>query len=367
LFLAIGVLFIISTGWNALKETVPMPGTDTTQRELVSFFTRFLFLIFFLYFVRTERAIVACVVVFLALTVVVAGDALIFYVREGGIKRAAASFGMAENSNRFAFACLFATSILWFYRLHGRSRRLKILSFPLILFFPVMVLASGSRSGFLQLIILMVFAVKELGGWSVTRRVRSAILILCLGLLIFTLAPSRQLVRALTFRTEVDVVGGRSLQRRLERVYHAAQMIASDPVFGVGIGNFAQLSRSVDPAGGKPHNSYTWALTAGGFGVLFLYLRLFYLTYNQLKTAEAAASGALLGLVKAFRVNMVLFLVFTAFADFWLSELLYFMDGVAAGVMALQAGKAQVQQRSHEGIEPYSLSPRRVRAALSPA
>ena len=74
---------------------------------------------------------------------------------------------------------------------------------------------------------------------------------------------------------------------------------------------------------GHTHNSYLWALTAGGIGVFGLYLLLFYLTYRMLRQLERSGPQELLWLSKGLRVSLVLFMIFSAFADFWLSDFMY--------------------------------------------
>jgi O-antigen ligase len=113
-------------------------------------------------------------------------------------------------------------------------------------------------------------------------------------------------------------------------------MTADHPVFGVGLGNFQWAKAFYGLARGAPtHNSYLWALTAGGIGVLALYVLLFCVVYRALKKLERSGPPELLWLSKGLKVNLFLFLVFSAFADFWLSDFLYLLLGLTTCMTAL--------------------------------
>ena len=76
------------------------------------------------------------------------------------------------------------------------------------------------------------------------------------------------------------------------------------------------------------HNAYLWALTSGGIGILTLYLFLFFQTYLLIKKLERSGPPELLWLSKGLKVNLFLFLLFSAFTDFWLSDFLYLQIGL---------------------------------------
>jgi O-antigen ligase len=109
-------------------------------------------------------------------------------------------------------------------------------------------------------------------------------------------------------------------------------MIADHPILGVGIGNMAWVGRAYYGEGGDPHNSYLEAFAGGGMGVLALYLLLFYVTYRTLWKLERTGPRELLWLIKGMKVNLVLFLIFSAFADFWFSDFLYLIVGLTVAM-----------------------------------
>jgi hypothetical protein len=99
------------------------------------------------------------------------------------------------------------------------------------------------------------------------------------------------------------------------------------------------------------HNSYVWALVSGGVGALGLYLLLFYLTYQMLKELEKSGPRELLWLTKGLRVGLVPFLVASAFADLWHSELAYLIIGLTVAVMNLSRQRAREAGPRHSELQ----------------
>lgn len=352
IFLAIGILFLVSTWWSHFKYPITLlPALDESGRHMQLFFSRLVFLIFFLYFINTRRRIELTVWLVAGLIVAAALSAFHPLVSGGAVKRAAAAFSLADNANRLGFICLFATTFVWFYRTHGQRRRWKVLTLPLLFFLPVMALATGSRSAFLQTLILMALILKEQEGWSVAKRVRSLLLLVSVAFVLFAAMPTAQLMRATTFDPTVAAPGQQSLRQRITIIYDSLGMIASDPILGIGIGNFRWMEQAFYGRDVGNHNSYLWAFTSGGIGVLALYLLLFYITYWMLRRVERSGPRELLWLSKGLKVNLILFLVFSGFADFWLSEFLYLLIGWTVALTYLKPrqdqGLAPIRYRSN--------------------
>lgn len=336
IFLSIGFLFLISTWWSEFKYPVILfPEKDQTIRQLGEFFTHLGWLVFFLYFVTTRRKINVTVWLVVGLIVAAAVSAWVPFLKSGGAKRAAAAFSLAENSNRLAYISLFATSLLWFYRFHGQNLRWKAWTLPLLFLLPVTALIAGSRSGLLQMVTLAAFVIREQKGWSAIKRIYCVFFMGFIVLSIVALVPANYLVRATTFDSEVEAPGQASLQKRLQVVVGALKMVAADPVFGAGIGNYYWVAPTFFDTKGFTHNSYLWALAAGGIGVFGLYLLLFYVTYGMLAKLEDSGPLELRWLSKALKVNVVLFMIFSGFADFWLSDFLYLIVGLTTAMTLL--------------------------------
>ena len=69
--------------------------------------------------------------------------------------------------------------------------------------------------------------------------------------------------------------------------------------------------------------------------MLALYLLLFYVTYRMLSRLEKSGPRELLWLSKATKANLLLFLIFSGFADFWLSDFIYLIIGLAVAMTYL--------------------------------
>jgi O-antigen ligase len=341
--LAIGGLFLLSTAWNEFWGRVPwLPDMDSTNQELTIFAMRLAFLVFVFYFIDTPRRITLWAWLVIAFVVVAALSGIRDFAAGEGFRRAHADFGMASNANRLAHICMFATSLLWFYRTHGPDRRLRRLAIPLLFVLLMTVLYSGSRSGVLQLLVFAVLAIALQESWPLSQRLRSVALLGSLVVLLATVAPTAQLMRATSFDPQRAEQGQDSLKNRLNTVVAGVGVLAQDPLLGIGIGNFRSVKRTYYglPRQEGTHNGYLWAALAGGVGALALYLYLFYRTYRTLRALERSGPPDLLWLARGLRVGLILFLLFSTFTDFWLSEMFAVVIGLpmALSLIAARAG-----------------------------
>jgi len=339
LFLGLSLVFLAALAWSYLTQpAAPIAAVDETWRQVRLFVTRLGFLIFVLYFVRTPRQVTQTLFLLVLMILVSAGDALHPFLKGAAMDRAHGSMGLAENSNRLAFVAVFAASVIWFFRAYAPPRWWKPLTAPLLLVLPVTVLMTASRNGLLQLVLLGALALKEQKHWSPSRRMYSFLFLVAVGLVALVVVPSANLLRATTFDPTVVRPGQESLRNRFTTVVAALDMAARNPVLGVGPGNFRWRHQAEWGNDRETHNSYLWALTAGGPLFLLLYLLIFHRTYLMLRAAEGASPPHLVWVAKTLRVNLILFMLFSAFADFWLSEFLHFIVGLTVALYNLTAG-----------------------------
>jgi O-antigen ligase len=327
ILLAIGFVFILSTWWSSIKYPVTLlPHLDETAAMMRAFFTRFGYLIFFIYFIRTRKRIEFAAWLTIGLITAAAISALLGLYGASRAVRAAAdagTFALGEGANRLAHICLFAASLIWFYRSYGQSRALRFVALPLLFLLPAMALATGSRSGFLQLLVLAALILWEQEGWSAAMRARSLIFVGCVAIFLMVAAPATQLARVVTYSTAVGDPGGYSLVRRINTVFHSLELAASDPILGIGIGNFVWMQGAFYGLAKAEHNAYLWALMSGGIIALGLYLLLLYITYRMLRQLERHGPRELLWLSKGLRVGFILFLLASVFANFWLNTIFF--------------------------------------------
>jgi O-antigen ligase len=332
IFLAIGTLFLVSTWWSDFKYPEAFfPELDNTARTIEIFFTRLLFLVFFLYFMTTRQRIELAAGLVLVLIVLAA----ITSFMAGGSSRGQASFGLATNSNRLAFICVFGASLVWFYRSYAQTQTFKALTLPLLFFLALIALSTGSRSGFLEMIVLATLILKGQEGWTPTKRARSFLVLGAVVILLLVLVPAAQFMRATTFDPSVQAPGRQSLARRIDTASNLLEIIAAEPILGIGVGNFRWMHQTYYGDAHASHNSYLRTFAEAGIVAFTLYLLLFYVTYRMLKQVERSGCVELLWLSKAMKVNLILFLIFSAFADFWLNEFLYLIVASAVAMNRL--------------------------------
>jgi O-antigen ligase len=183
------------------------------------------------------------------------------------------------------------------------------------------------------------------------------------ALLLASLVPHAMFLRATTFDPAVVGRGQDSLRNRLHTAVVGVRMAAEHPWLGVGIGNFVGLKRAYYglPREQHVHNAYLWAVTSGGAGVLGLYLLLIGVAFRMLGVLERAGPREWLWLTRATRVNLVLFLTASAFADIWLNELFYLLVGLPA-MMLTVAARTRAAHRV-----PTGMPARAAAAAPAPA
>jgi hypothetical protein len=358
ILLAIGIIFLVSTWWSEFKYPVTLfPERDQTVRQLQVFGSRFVWLILFLYFINTRQKIEFASWVAVALVVAAASSAAPASLVGGEAGRAEAGFSLGENSNRLAYISILATTLLWYYRFEGPPWRWRNWTLPFLILLPLIALTTGSRSGLLQMGALAFFLVKGQKGWAPTKRISCIVFMGLVALVLAAIVPATNLMRATTFDPDVVAPGQSSLQNRMHVVFDALKMFASDPIFGAGIGNFPWVARAYFDSNGQTHNSYLWALVSGGIGALTLYLLLFLITYRMLKVAEQAGPRELLWLSKGLKVSLLLFLLFSAFADFWLSDFLYLFVGLTVALAYLPREQAAAFPQGGELRRAVTASP----------
>jgi O-antigen ligase len=191
---------------------------------------------------------------------------------------------------------------------------------------------TGSRNGLIQIVLLGALILREQWQRSHAQRANVLVLMLAVALLALTVAPSAMLQRASSF----DVEGGPTTIDRLLTLRAGAAMMAESPLLGIGPGNFHWRNESLTGRAMSSHNSYLWALTAGGPLLLLLYLILFRQTHRMLRLVEQWGSSAFVWLATAFRFNLIILLTFSFFADMWLTSIVAFL--VAFTIVLLRVG-----------------------------
>jgi O-antigen ligase len=329
-----------------------------TRDDSAKFLTRFVFLVFLVYFVRTPRdmtlvagTIVACL---LATYFSVSAEEGARGWGTGRLRvmgEAGTGLYAGRNPNKLAYFALYCLTLLWYAR---RAIKNGFWYLPwaaaTALVFAIIPL-TASRSGLLNLLIFLAIVMLE-GKANYRKFVGLAVvglfLIIQIGFdvsvvdIFFAEDVAARLTRfdVRTEALEMGLEGQGSAEGRIQTALSATRVFRYHPLFGVGIGNFNYERAILDPFGivGPPHNSYLWALSEGGLVGFALYAAFFIWIWRAIRNIEweyEARFGTLgLGwLVNATRTGLVGFLIFSFFADMWHHVLFYIIMGFALAVI----------------------------------
>jgi O-antigen ligase len=318
------------------------PALISTRDAEAKFLTRFVFLTFFVFFVRTPRdakLVAATIIACLLMTYFSVSTGEGEFGWGTGRLRVLGEGGMGvyagRNPNKLAYFATLCLALLWYARRAVKNPLMYPFWFVATALTFIMIPMTGSRSGMLNLLIFV--AVLLLEGRFNYRKV--------VGLTLITIIVTIQLgfdvsvvdllfpedvatrltrfdVRQEALESGMEAQG--SAEGRIRTAQAAMRIFALHPIAGVGIGNF-NLERAVtDPFGtiGPPHNSYLWALAEGGIIGFTLYMAMFIWIFRQIREIEweyEARFGPVgLGwMVAAMRTAMINFLFFSFFGDMW--------------------------------------------------
>ncbi len=145
---------------------------------------------------------------------------------------------------------------------------------------------TGSRAGFIA---LMIAAVVCLWHFAIRGRRRYLLALVPLAGVIFWLSSGNILSRRLkgTVDEKDDAASAYdSAQQRQQLFWRSIDITKEHPLFGVGPGNFAQLSGSWH----VPHNTFTQLSSEGGLPALILYLLILWQGFTNVRKARRLAS-----------------------------------------------------------------------------
>jgi hypothetical protein len=356
LVLAISAILVISGFINGVDydAQVNLGLRVTGQDPMRVLFTRAAFLVFFVAFVRTPRELRMLAGLFVVLALITAWGGSSAALSGGSDVPQAATYragGLgtlietAGNPNRLALISTLGLIFLWE---HGQSRQrpgLVWLNNVGVVFLAVTVVLTASRGGALGLTVasMMMFLRRRGVGRQV---IYGSIVALVAGVLVYELVPQAALDRLTNIpgvSEDDEGEGGGSLERRSYTYTVGYTIWSQSPIIGVGLGNWEFKRFTLDPlhSAGVPHNSLVLAVSEGGIIVAALYLVLFVTSLRRLGELERdpevvahARSDGIFWLIRATRVALISFLVFSMFGDLWELIFFYFLFGLAGALIA---------------------------------
>ncbi len=347
-------VLVISGMWNAVdyREQAELGLRIRGQDPMRLMFSRGLFLVLFVFFVRRPKDIRLITAIFVVLAIATAWSGSSTAILGGGRPEVAAYraggtavlLEAAQNPNRLAMFATLGLVFIWQYLEGHPALRYRGFAFAAALLMVVTIFLSASRGGIVGLGVAsaLMFVRRRQGLKSVTYVAAAA---LVAGMLVSQLLPPEAMERITNLpglSSSDRGEGSGSLERR-QYTYGVGITIWSEaPVIGVGLGNWSYRRFLSDPVRSVavPHNSYLKVLAEGGIVTLLLYLSLFYVTVRQLNAivshpgamAWARADG-IDWLVHATRISILTFLVFSLFADLFDLIFFYFLIGLAAALI----------------------------------
>jgi len=188
---------------------------------------------------------------------------------EGGRISSSGIFGDPNDlAQAIVVAIPFVFNLFFYERFALKKIVLVIIGAVMIYSF----LLTGSRGGFIGFAVAMFLLLRKKVGSIIGLLV---LVITLVGLL--TVAPSYTVERLETASTS-EGTGG----HRIELWYQGWLMFISNPIFGVGKGNFANLSEG----GYVAHNSFVHVAAELGLPGLFIFIGLFYFSFKELNEAR---------------------------------------------------------------------------------
>src|SRR5215813_7381501 len=338
ILMVIGLLLLLGTyiatiNFPLLQATVGKTKVlDKTSDMGHDFITRLVYLIFFAVFVRSRSDLrVMCLACMLGLYAAVPSALVNWW--QGTLNRGfrvEASVTSGSNPNRLGMICLIEMILFWFWAQTRPGIVRKLIAFGAIGSAGLVLLATGSRSGLLGLAVTGLLLQTgprrfRLPAWQVG-------MFAVLGVVaIVALVPAETWQRMSTLMPEKGQIGATSNQMREETLERAWQVAKDYPVFGVGLGNFREVTRQIykDDYFRPPHNSYLWAMCEGGIFVLLAYGWLFWVTWKDITVIRrlACRDPEMEIWATALRAVFILFFFYSAFADLWLNPLTYVLLG----------------------------------------
>lgn len=266
----------------------------------------------------------------------------------GGDRLKGILHGVFENPNDLALSVCLAAPLAYFFLFQSSGVIKKLFWGGLLLMMGYAVIATFSRAGFLSLMTALAVSL-----WHFGRRSAGVALpvVLVAGVLASSVMTGQYAHRLSTiFSPDEDVTGSSS--ERQELLQRSFEVTLHNPLFGVGPGNFEQVSGRWRVS----HNSYTQLSAEAGLPALALFLWMLWKAFRNLNNTIGTSprSSELWSIAGALRASLAALSVGAFFASVAYQFFPYFLLSYAtatAGIASLGSSKiAKLAPRTADGI-----------------
>jgi putative inorganic carbon (hco3(-)) transporter len=276
---------------------------------------------------RLKGLLLLAIIVSLWLSVGAINDYRLGLMVVEGYRAGGRGTGIFGNSNDMALhlVTIVPIAIALFFSTRGLVR--KILYGASAALMMAAIVLTYSRGGFLGLLVALGFLAWKLGR---SNRLAIGVLAVLITGAFLVLAPGNYSVRVLSiFVPSLDPVGSSSARK--EELMRSLQVAIHNPVFGVGMGNYAS---SMSFRGLVTHNSYTEVAAEMGMAALVLYMMFIITPLRRLgqivrETFETRASSRYSHLAIGLQASLLGYLVCSFFASVAYLWYVYYLVGYA--------------------------------------
>jgi putative inorganic carbon (HCO3(-)) transporter len=236
------------------------------------------FVILFIHLLDTRKKLKIFLWVFLLVNCFLAVNAIKDFILLGPnallIRVSGGGEGFLGNANDFAIALNIALPFSFYLFLREKKKNYKVLYFFFFILLTLGVISTGSRGGFLSLIVVFLYFIMKS-----RQKLLGFFAILLLGLAIFLFAPPEYWQRQTTITSYQQ---DESAMGRINSWKVGIRMFADRPLLGVGIGAY-EVSHGSKYGGPwlVAHNAYIQIGAELGIFGLLLYLGLIFYIYRQ--------------------------------------------------------------------------------------
>jgi putative inorganic carbon (HCO3(-)) transporter len=248
--------------------------------------------------------------------------------------------GNYSNPNDLALAIVISLPLCLVLLLLSKNNLSKVVWAFAMVIMSYAVLLTGSRGGFLAFVVTTALCLWEFAIQG--RRIYLLVIAAILGIVLW--ASSSAMVGGRlkgTFNSEADVASAYdSAQARQQLFWRSIEVTARHPLFGIGPGNFAELSGNWHVT----HNSYTQMSSEGGIPALIFYIMILWYGFKNVRRIKRLSRDQkeLQLLAGALHASLAGFVVGSLFASYAYQFFPYFL--VAYTTVLLRIAKRHALQ-----------------------